>query len=272
MRYPRGFTLIELLVVISIIALLIGILLPVLGAVRETARALKSMSNTRQWALGTYNFTVDNKGEVPWEGPKQPDSSLWSSWLSGNPSEEVRWWWGHAIPPYLNQRSYLDLSVPGDPESPPLPPENSIFIDPSVDRGDAPWDEGTFGFYYFFCYVPSAELNNQFSSVNDYEERINVDQIAEASSTVFIYELRITDDELPEGDPYRRGDDILRRARGDGKHFAARHDDGGHMAFLDGHAEHLRFQYVVEDPDGDGDWNRLGDLIWDPLGPTDLSP
>src|SRR5678815_4142102 len=52
----RAFTIIELLVVVSIIALLVGILLPAIGKAREQANLTKSQANIKQigTALATY--------------------------------------------------------------------------------------------------------------------------------------------------------------------------------------------------------------------------
>ena len=61
----NGFTLIELLVVISIIALLIAILLPALGAARESARLSQCSSNLRQQGIGTMFSANDRKGQLP---------------------------------------------------------------------------------------------------------------------------------------------------------------------------------------------------------------
>jgi len=64
-RKQSGFTLIELLVVIAIIALLMGILMPVLGRARKSAWGVACMSNMRQIGLAANVFAEDNDGKIP---------------------------------------------------------------------------------------------------------------------------------------------------------------------------------------------------------------
>jgi len=60
-----GFTLIELLVVISVISVLMGILLPTLGAVRRQARALLGMNNQREIVAAVSNYAHDHDERYP---------------------------------------------------------------------------------------------------------------------------------------------------------------------------------------------------------------
>lgn len=61
----RAFTLIELLVVMSIIALLIALLLPSLGAAMEAGRRANCLSNESQLARGVLSYAGDNAGMIP---------------------------------------------------------------------------------------------------------------------------------------------------------------------------------------------------------------
>jgi len=52
--------------VIGIIAILIGILLPVLSRVRQSGNSIKCQANLRQLTQGILGYAAENKGSLPW--------------------------------------------------------------------------------------------------------------------------------------------------------------------------------------------------------------
>jgi prepilin-type N-terminal cleavage/methylation domain-containing protein/prepilin-type processing-associated H-X9-DG protein len=103
---PRpAFTLIELLVVISIIALLIGILLPVLGSARGAARQVKCASNMKQWGIAYMAYTADNKDFLPREDGDD-DSGTFQGTANNNTNPEA---WYNSLPKLIEAPLYADI-------------------------------------------------------------------------------------------------------------------------------------------------------------------
>ena len=293
-RSRSGFTLLELLVVIAIITLLIALLFPALGGARSKARAVQSQSNLRQWGVAAQTYSNENKEGLPWFGVGEwsdlsynfgrvaVSGSLWTQ------RECERKFWANALPPYLDQKPYGDFLTDSiaDPSLLPLPPSESIYIDPAAEIPDNideyvvdDWPQGQP--LAFFCYVPNASLDNTFQSTYVAQESPQYDiatdpnfvmkrtQIQKPGVTVLMLEKRTRPDELRADDVFFNVD--LRQHLANWRHFAARHDNGGHVLRGDGSVQYYLNDTITTDStgfkDGGADYNRP-EIIWDSLGPA----
>jgi prepilin-type N-terminal cleavage/methylation domain-containing protein/prepilin-type processing-associated H-X9-DG protein len=82
-RSSSGFTLIELVMVVSVIAVLAGILLPVLRCARSQAEKIQCVSNLHQLGRAFGLYLSDWNGVYPAPGGKRGDYNYWSQSGSG---------------------------------------------------------------------------------------------------------------------------------------------------------------------------------------------
>lgn len=229
---PRAFTLVELLVVLAVVALLIGILLPVLGGARRRAAAVACLSNARQIATAVTAFADDNKGKLP------------ENRVAVSATEHVTW----------RHLFAQDGRLPaGDVWACPAHPG-----DPYSELGQVDWTTTCVG-----DVASSYALNGHLLWARDRgpeEADRPIVTIARPSHTILITETRAQFPDLRVIDMTLAYDDAL------GGFYGFWHFGNGTYAFADGHAE---AQNIYDTGSPDCRWHNGRDLTQDPNDPQE---
>ncbi len=242
-RRPKraGFTLIELMIVVAIIAILISMLLPALGAARDQAKAVKCLSNLRRIGMAGIVYSQENNVYPPFR-LKETRGQTYVN-VYGRQKPRWQWFFDHGIGPVISPTPYGGMPF-GDSQTTTL--TNDYFSCPSLG-GEFARDirNGAYGYNYQY-------LGNSRTTARGFENfPVTESRIRNPAMTVLVADSR--GGALGHGkhsyslDPPRLATEVGATSFGPGGtkpleelgHSPAesRHRGKANVAFTDGHAE-----------------------------------
>ena len=229
-----AFSLIELLVVIAIIAILAALMLPAVAQSKNKARTLQCANLLKQWHLAMTLY-ADDTGLIPREGILGLGRVRADNWANVADVASVDVWY-NALPPYLDERSAKTYASALNGERPKFY-ESRIFHCPGARF---PVGVGTHSRGYFSLAMNSKLIQPPVSS----SASIPLSAIQSPSRTPTFLDARVSLSEV-KVDPLQWDIDLGQPSIFASR-FAARHNEGGNLAFADGHVSWKDGRAVVE--------------------------